>query len=315
MAAQIQKPLYYANREQYKAQAKASAIELKKTYENFTKNINLEKIMGIVGGKGHSYSFHNLLFIALQTSMNGKNIEYCLKGYQQWRKDTFKNEKGIDEIFQVQKGEKAFKIFAPMMVESKAKKTEDSSIEIEEENKNEKKRLIFWLVNVFDVSQTSGYATWKKAHVNLNNLACSSAFDYEKAKAIIQPSLKSGELKFEEDSSKLEGENGYYVPSEHKIVVNLKIAPTPSRTLIHEFGHSLTYSTQNEYATNELLAEIVSFFIHQKFNVEFNFTYSQIWNQNLSKEISLSDFEKLYKFAEEKVSVYFKKNEGSNPRP
>jgi hypothetical protein len=250
--------------------------------------------MSIVSARGHQYSFRNWLLIQYQSMLKNQEIEGVFKGFWQWNNE---------DNYQILKGQKGYKVFAPAKTGNKTKQASEQQFtldEEEEEKKEEKKAKFYYiLVSTFDVSQTSGYEEYKKQKKQLNDLACSSEFDYAIAKKII---ASSPELKLVENNEQKVGSNGSYEIETKTITINMKITPSAGRTAIHEFGHSLTYNAKFGEVLNELLAELVSFFIHKQYNVAFNYTYSNIWLTNLSKQLTLSEFEKLYKFAEEKVS-------------
>lgn len=160
--------------------------------------------------KFHRYSIRNQILIAMQCPDATR-----VAGFRRWQ------ELGR----QVRKGEKGIYILAPITV-----KDEDPA------TGEETKRLWFKAVAVFDIAQTDGEPLPEpplrkldgdpeqlvelrtQLHALAEELGCPVAY---------------------EDLDDRAG-SGYYVPSEHRIVVDATLsAPDAVRTLTHELSHAL----------------------------------------------------------------------------
>lgn len=275
------KPKY--DKAKWAEEAKRKANEIRDAFKEFTKTVDFQAIMNIIKTKGHKYSFHNTCLILMQAASRKREIEYVMKGYKQWQKE--------DEAY-VLKGSKGYKIFAISKVK---RKDAEGNVIINENTGKEEERVVFPLVTVFDISQTSKYDEFKEQRAEQDNLVYESEFDYSLARKI---SDRDDTVKKIVEEPKDNGAKGSYDPKTKIITLHL----LSGATVLHEYGHHVTYKKipdlepLREYAINEIRAEIFNFLVHIHYNVDFNFTYSNIWQKRISESgISLTEFEAHYK--------------------
>ena len=72
-----------------------------------------------------------------------------------------------------------------------------------------------------------------------------------------------------------------------------------SHTVFHEIGHHITIKTlqiakhpKKDYAFNEVLAEMTSYFLMKSFDesIDYNFSYSNIWSGRIEENFEVDDF-------------------------
>lgn len=208
-----------------------------------------------------NYSFNNtvLIFCQMPTAT-------LVAGYGAWR-DKFKR--------QVKRGEKAIKILAPCP----HKKVR----EVENEDGTTEEREIRWTsfraVNVFDVSQTEGDALPTICERLSGSVdVCPDAFDRLRA-------ISSVPVDFEDISS---GANGYYSPSENRIVIQSGMSDIQSvKTLAHEMAHSILHCPDGDEKsadrrTREVQAESVAYIVCSALGLdtsEYSFGYVAGWSE------------------------------------
>jgi len=145
----------------------------------------------------------------------------------------------------------------------------------------------FRMVAVFDVSQTDGFEDWKKQQSELEREVYQSDFPLELAEAIA--AKVEGLSKLEKIEGQLNSAKGSYHP------VNKEVKYSDGGSLIHEIGHHLDIDGKEEresYAMEELKAEMFTLYVFNKYNVKFNYTYSNIWNSRIKDINEQLDYEK-----------------------
>lgn len=219
--------------------------------------------------KFHQYSFNNTMLILGQYPSAS-----LIAGYNSW-KNNFNR--------QVNKGEHAIKILAPYQIKIKQEKDQEYN---EEPTQEEVKVTRFHLVNVFDISQTTG----DPIPEFVTDLKGTS----HDAEALIQAILDVAtiEIQFieqENDVSLQNGAKGYYSPVEDKIVVNSNLDTIQkAKTLVHEYAHSILHKqTDKSREQKEIEAESLAFVICNHFNIDtsdYSFGYIAAYaNQNYDK--------------------------------
>lgn len=219
--------------------------------------------------KFHQYSFNNTMLILGQYPSAS-----LIAGYNSW-KNNFNR--------QVNKGEHAIKILAPYQIKIKLEKDQENN---EEPTQEEVKVTRFHLVNVFDISQTTGdpipeFVTDLKG----------TSHDADALIEAIQD-VATIEIQFIEqknDVSLQNGAKGYYSPVEDKIVVNSNLDTIQkAKTLVHEYAHSILHKQTNKSREQkEIEAESLAFVICNHFNIDtsdYSFGYIAAYaNQNYDK--------------------------------
>lgn len=216
--------------------------------------------------KFHQYSLNNTLLIFAQYPTAS-----IVAGYNSWKANFKRN---------VNKGAKAIKILAPYKVKVK-KKEEDNN---NEKNDNEVEITLtkFRIVNVFDVSQTSGAPLPELIH-DLTGTSTS-------IKAMIE-SIKEAchiPIYFESettDSLLSGGAKGYYNLGNDSVVINKDLEDKQIvKTLIHEYAHSLLHKEGNKAKEQkEIEAESLAFVICNHFGIdtsEYSFVYVASYANN-----------------------------------
>lgn len=219
--------------------------------------------------KFHQYSFNNTMLILGQYPSAS-----LIAGYNSW-KNNFNR--------QVNKGEHAIKILAPYQIKIKQEKDQENN---EEPTQEEVKVTRFHLVNVFDISQTTGDP--------IPELVTDLKGTSHDAEALIQAILDVAtiEIQFieqENDVSLQNGAKGYYSPVEDKIVVNSNLDTIQkAKTLVHEYAHSILHKqTDKSREQKEIEAESLAFVICNHFNIDtsdYSFGYIAAYaHQNYDK--------------------------------
>jgi hypothetical protein len=174
----------------------------------------------------HDYSINNQILIAFQPpKVNGeRTAEYATQvaGYKTWQKK-------LDR--QVVKGAEGIAIFAPIKVKDR---DDDGKVKLDEQG-NEKYRIFFKIVRVFDVSQTEG-----EALPEAPEQGSIAGEDHEGCKAgLLRLADEIGfEVRFEDLSERACG--GYCDPTRKLIVVGSEVsADEQVRVLTHEIAHAL----------------------------------------------------------------------------
>lgn len=220
--------------------------------------------------KFHNYSFNNTILILSQFPSAS-----LIAGLHSWNRN-FKR--------QVNKGSKAIKILAPYntTIKTKEESLDDHGnvIQVEIESKITK----FRVVNVFDVSQTSG----EPLPELINDLKGTSK-DIE----ILIDSIKEVcEIPIEFTSPSIdetleEGAKGYYSLTDNKIVINNELENLQLvKTLAHEFVHSLLHNNrkiEKTHSQREIEAESLAFVLCNHFGIDtsdYSFGYIASYAQN-----------------------------------
>ena len=228
--------------------------------------------------KFHDYSFNNTILILSQYPTAS-----LVAGYSSWNKNFNR---------QVNKGEKAIKILAPY--DAYVKRTVDkvdqdgnylldpNGDRLQEEVQI--KVLKFRVVNVFDVSQTSGEP--------LPELISDLKGTSEEVKLLIESIKEVCEIPIEfvspkSDESLADGAKGYYSLTEDKIVINSELEDLQiAKTLTHEYAHSLLHkdkTIKKSQSQREIEAESLAFVICNHFGIDtsdYSFTYIASYSEN-----------------------------------
>ena len=238
--------------------------------------------------KFHSYSFNNILLIAMQGGQ-------LVAGYNKWRDDFHRN---------VKKGEKAIKILAPAPFKAKKEVqkldaqgrpvmgkdgkpvTEVQEIQVP----------AFKIVSVFDVSQTEGEPL---PSIGVEELTGSVERYGEFFKALEQTSPVP--IGFEDIPG---GSHGYYHLTEKRIAIQEGMSELQTlKTAIHEIAHSKLHAIDPEAPaieqadrpdsrTREVQAESVAYAVCQHYGLDtsdYSFGYVAGWSSGKDlKELKAS---------------------------
>ena len=248
--------------------------ELIKSLENGVKDVftsnNFKEYLNAMS-KFHNYSIYNTMLIYNQN----KDSTY-IAGYNKWK------ELGR----QVNKGEKAIKILAPMLhkkVIEKPKLDPKTNKPIILNGAPQKEKVIetwtsFKLVNVFDISQTKGkelpsIAKELQGRVDNYELLKNSLID-----------ISDVPIEFTEINGT---SKGYYdlLSKEIKIKKDMSEKQT-LKTLIHELSHSKLHNEKYERRNAEVEAESIAYIVSKHFNIDtssYSFGYIASWSSD--KEI------------------------------
>ncbi|WP_349652190.1 ArdC-like ssDNA-binding domain-containing protein [Lactococcus lactis] len=225
------------------------------------------------------YSYRNKILI------KGQNPKASLvAGYRSWQ------EKGR----QVQRGQKALKIFVPNLA---AKKDKDGNYSRDKEGNIIKEVKGFYLASVYDVSQTEGEPIPKPIYELEENINNPRKFDWY-IKAITE--LSPVPIQF----SEIEGTaKGFFVPAEKQITIRPGMSQSQTiKTMLHEVTHSILHDNDvpvfgsSEYARQEIEAESVAYMVANSLGIEtqdYSFGYLASWTdlglslENLEKSLDL----------------------------
>lgn len=223
-------------------QEKAENLSLEEL-ENFSKAWKKSFISGF-----HTYSFYNYIIAGTQLRSMNKRMT-VLASFRKWS----------DNGRKITKGEKAIKVFAPMLVDKKEKNPDTG--------KEEKKKILigFRIVNVFDYSQTEGdkiegmeqgglKGDWTLGESKLSFDDVSSLFDIP----VVKYEMGRGEMGYT---------NGKEIH-----VLNTGKKNEMISTYIHELAHSMMHFDKKraEYTAEqkETEAETVSYLVCKMIGLE-----------------------------------------------
>lgn len=225
------------------------------------------------------YSYRNKILIQ---SQNPKAS--LVAGYRAWQ----------DKGRQVQRGEKALKIFVPSLA---AKKDKDGNYSRDKEGNVIKEVKGFYLASVYDVRQTEGEPIPKPIYELEENINNPQKFDWY-IKAITK--LSPVPIQFAEIKGTAKG---FFVPSEKQITIRPGMSESQTiKTMLHEITHSSLHDNNvpvfgsSEYARQEIEAESVAYMIANSLGIEtqeYSFGYLASWTdlglslENLEKSLDL----------------------------
>lgn len=200
--------------------------------------------------KFHDYSLNNTMLILMQ-----KPDASFVAGYSAW-KNRFHR--------QVRKGEKAIKILAPYKIE----------IEREEDHKIEQITK-FRMVNVFDISQTTGEPIPNFIN-DLEGTSCNCNALREALVEISETPIIFSNPNEDEEMGK--GVKGYFNKIKQVIVINEELEDVHiAKTLIHEYAHSVIHAnTDKPIEQKEIEAESIAYVVCNHFGIdtsEYSFGY------------------------------------------
>ena len=200
--------------------------------------------------KFHDYSINNTMLILMQ-----RPDASFVAGYTAW-KNRFHR--------QVRKGEKAIKILAPYQ------------IEIEHEDDHQTEQITkFRMVNVFDISQTTG----EPIPQFINDLEGTSYNCNALRAALVEISeipIIFSNPEMDEEMGK--GVKGYFNKLKQVIVINEELEDVHiAKTLIYEYAHSVIHAKTNKpLEQKEIEAESIAYVVCNHFGIdtsEYSFGY------------------------------------------
>ncbi|HFU4060256.1 TPA: PBECR4 domain-containing protein [Streptococcus suis] len=235
--------------------------------------------------KFHNYSPRNIQLIMTQNP-DASHVA----SFKKWKDDFERN---------VNKGEKALRIFAPITLKRKDPKTKEPLLD---ENGNEQTYTSFKLVPVFDVSQTSGKELAKPIY-DLEGTYEDYGNLYKSAKEVSE--ANGVPLSFSNDTGTA---NGYYSPKDNHIVIKQGMSEQQTlKTIFHEMAHSDLHNLEKlqeaplKRSTAELQAESVAFVVASHYGLdtsEYSFGYLATWSQDPE---GLSDLEAQIKIVQKEA--------------
>ncbi|HEM3644996.1 TPA: toprim domain-containing protein [Streptococcus suis] len=221
-----------------------------------------------------NYSYRNIQLLKAQMP-----TVQAVASFKSWKEDFGRT---------VIKGSKSLRIFAPQITKLRDPQTGEV---LKDEQGNDKTRITFKLVPVFDISQTEGKELPKPIYQLEGNHENYSKL-YRSAKAYAQS--KGLTMEF---NSNIGEANGYYSRKENKIVIKAGMSEQQTlKTIYHELAHADLHSSQTvtkdlQYSDAELQAESVAYVVANHYGLdtsEYSFGYLATWARD--KE-ALSDLE------------------------
>ena len=217
--------------------------------------------------KFHNYSPGNIQLIYMQ------NPEAThVASFKKWKDDFERN---------VNKGEKALRIFAPITLKKKDPKTHEPLLD---ENGNEQTYTSFKLVPVFDISQTNGKELAKPIY-ELEGTYEDYGNLYKSAKEVSE--ANGVPLSFSDDTGRAKG---YYSPTNNEIVIKKGLSEQHTlKTIFHEMAHSDLHNMEKiqenplKRSTAELQAESVAFVVASHYGLDtsdYSFGYLANWTDD-----------------------------------
>lgn len=255
--------------------------EVDEAIQRIFSNGEFQRYLEVVS-KFPKYSLNNVMMILSQ-----KSSASMVQGYNAWK------ELGR----QVQKGEKAIKIFAPMFKKAEMTKLDPKTKKpILDSNGKEVKikqeQLTgFRLVNVFDVSQTKG-----KELFNLRDLIRDDLKESQRIQELYKNFMKYLNIKMDVKEVVLDDPNvrGYYARDENHIRINATTENTSMKfkTLIHEYAHAQLHHNESEMKDlprghKEAQAEAVAFVVSKYYGLDTS-QYSAGYIATWAKDIKLA---------------------------
>lgn len=208
--------------------------------------------------KFHNYSFNNQILITMQ-----KPEATRVAGFSTWKS----MERHIN------KGEKAIKIIAP--IPHKYTKL------VKDVHGNETEEELTWcsfkVVNVFDVSQTSGKELPSMMPKQVTE-------EVENFADVVEALKKATSATIIFESMDGETANGYYNNADHSIHIKDTMPEAMQiKTLAHEIAHSILHSndTETEYKIKEMQAESVAYIVSSYLGIDtssYSFNYVAGWS-------------------------------------
>ena len=221
---------------------KGLSEHMKKGIKNYLQSDQYATFLKAMG-KLHNYSPKNIQLLLSQN----KNIS-MVAGFNTWKKDFQRT---------VNKGEKYLKIWMPFTVKQK---DENGKIKLDDQGKPIT-FTGFKLGSVFDVSQTNGKDI-PKALYELSE----TKEDYQDLYRSLRATLQESQIDIEWKN--LPEANGYYSPTENKIVLKSGLSSTHTiKTILHEMAHSRLHKDgsfdklSEAYKLQELQAESIAYVV------------------------------------------------------
>lgn len=194
-------------------------------------------------GRLHKYSANNVALIYWQCEQ-----ATAVASYKRWQ----------DEGRQVRKGEHAIRIFAPVTVKVR---NAAGIVETDEEG-NDKTRVSFRMVPVFDISQTDGPDL---PQIPEPTRPGESLTESQRATFFATlAAIAADGIAYRIDANLPEHEAGYYRHDAREIVVNHNMSEAAQfKTSIHEYAHALAEHAENQdsKAAREAIAEGTAFVV------------------------------------------------------
>jgi antirestriction protein ArdC len=214
-----------------------------------------------VQARFHKYSAGNQLLIYMQSPEATQ-----VAGFRQWQ--------GMGR--QVQKGERAIRIFAPISVRDR-------------EDPDKKNLVGFKMVNVFDISQTQGeplpMIPWPEAGECPEGL-------YDRL--VLHAESLGLDVLVPDDRQGPSGARGWFTPITGNIYVRMAEEAQMSATLLHEMGHALDplLDQDDSRARKELVAESAAFVLGMRYGVRLEDEvahYLASWGGTVDELLSIVD--------------------------
>lgn len=220
--------------------------------------------------KFSSYSISNCVLIQMQ-----RPDATLIAGYRKWQKDFER---------QVQKGEKAIIIIAPIIKTKKENVLDEQGNKLKDSNGNEILKDTNYLdgykkTNVFDVSQTKGKELPQIAIDLTTNFENEKIYDnYMNAiKAVSSVPIRFDNII--EPNCK-----GYFSLDKQEIVIKEGLSNHQSiKTAIHELAHSILHNETNDLTRDikEVQAESVAYVVSKNLGIDtssYSFEYIASWS-------------------------------------
>lgn len=235
--------------------------------------------------KFNNYSFNNIWLLNSQAQQRGMNISH-VASFKDW------SEMEVS----INKGRQALKVFAPKQNYQIQRDSENKPIKdekgrykyiLDENNQKIKTDISFFLVPVFDASQTNAYELGKIKTLSYRN--SDSTISSEMLEELYEEVQSKFKITIEEKNLQ-ESLGGYYQVSNKHIVINSnpkKSINSKVGTLFHELGHHLMHGKDNykdihlntgqKEGERESVAYIVSKFLGITQNSEL---YLKSWDRD-----------------------------------
>ena len=276
---------------QYKQKKEAEKVELYELYQKFLEKKTIKNFVGIIANYTQihkKYSIRNLCWVlAQEEQQEDHKFVGILNGFVNWKK----------QDIQILKDSIAYKVLVPIFTKARSKGQELDS-ENQEEKDFTKYLAYFKLGNVFDISQITEYENYLKEQHEIDRVIMKNAeVDYKTALNFAKEHFPELTIK---EEFKHQETKGCYIPISKEII----LYEQSSHTIFHELGHHITKAIlkitgdlENNYAKNEILAELTAYLLMKRFDeqVKYNFAYSNIWSNRIKENFEVTEFEKDFK--------------------
>jgi len=268
--------------------------QLEKDFAEFTKDQDVKDWVQFLDNTGYRYSPYNTMLILMQnrgrSDKERAKFKCVCHSYGAWKKqgNQVMSKADMERIYGYSCN--GYAIYVPISCKKEVEKTDGET--------ETRYFTRFKIGYTFDVSQTLGYADYLDKEKEINEAVYERAMPFEAGKEILDK-VEGIKVEYGDD------EKAYYDRSKDLIHIGSG-QKRNGGTVLHEIGHYLTKEIGKEenYAVNEILAELCNVHLHRVFGYKFNYNYSKIWASRTDLKMDFDKFAKLYRATEKTVDEF-----------